>query len=189
MTEVASARAPVTGQELYQILHDIEQRAVARAAGLPGQHPPEVAWEGVLFSVGGRSLVTSLGDVKEILNYPRAITAVPGTKPWVKGIANIRGNLISVIDLQAFLFGRLTVPGRRSRVLVAEQEGFPSGLLVDAMVGIRHFRPSDRIEHPTGVAEVLRPFVEAAFLHGGEQWPVFNMGRLLANKEFQYAAA
>ncbi len=59
-----------------------------------------------MFYVGDDRLIAPLNDIKEILNFPSAITKVPGTKPWMLGIANIRGTLLPVIDLQLFLIGR-----------------------------------------------------------------------------------
>ena len=176
------------GQRLLGVLHDIEGRCLKHAVGLPQQRVVEETWEGVLFSVGGRLLVAPLGQVKEILNYPSAITSVPGTKSWVRGVANIRGNLLPIIDLQAFLLGRPTVPGRRSRVLVVEHEGLFSSLLVDQMVGIRHFRPSERFEEQVDLPDAVGRFVEYNYRVDDEVWPVFSMHLLIQDPEFQFAA-
>ena len=177
------------GPRLLRILQEIEERCLDNAVGLPQQRVVEETWEGVLFSVGGRVLVAPLGEVKEILNYPATITSVPGTKTWVRGVANIRGNLLPIIDLQAFLLGRPTVPGRRSRVLVAEHEGVFTSLLVDEMVGIRHFRPSERSREPVDLPDAVGRFVEYYYRLDDEAWPVFGMHRLVESPEFQFAAA
>jgi twitching motility protein PilI len=177
------------GARLYQTLQEIEQRCLAHAVGLPQQPTLEESWEGVLFAIGGRMVVAALGEVKEILNYPTAVTLVPGAKIWVKGVANIRGNLLPIIDLQGFLLGRSTVLGRRSRVLVIDHKGFVSGLLVDEMVGIRHFRPSDRVQESVDLPPAVADFVEYFYGQGDAIWPVFSMRRLSDNTEFQYAAA
>jgi len=177
------------GRLLFDLLLEIENRCLTNSRGLPQQQTAEETWEGVLFSVGGRNLTTPLGDVKEILNYPAFITNVPGTRDWIRGIANIRGTLLPVVDLQGFLLGQSTVPGRRSRVLVIDHQGGYSGLLVDQMVGIRHFRPSDRVEDAVGTPEAFAPYLEFHYKHSNEVWPVFSMRRLAESSEFQYAAA
>jgi twitching motility protein PilI len=178
-----------TGERLLRLIHDIEDRCLKHAVGLPQQRVVEETWEGVVFSVGGRLLVAPLGEVKEILNYPSVITSVPGTKSWVRGVANIRGNLLPVIDLQAFLLGRATVPGRRSRVLVVEHGGLFTSLLVDQMVGIRHFRLSEWSEEKVDLPEAVERFVEYSYRIDDEAWPVFSMHSLIENPEFQFAAA
>jgi twitching motility protein PilI len=178
-----------SGERLLGLLRDIEQRCLEYGAGLPQEQIAEETWEGVLFSVAGRLLVAPLDQVKEILNFPTAITSVPGTKAWVRGVANIRGNLLPIIDLQAFLLGRTTVPGRRSRVLVIKREEEFTSLLVDQMVGIKHFRTSDLIEEPVDLPDWLRNFVELSYRQGDEVWLVFSMRRLIESADFQFAAA
>ena len=100
-------------QTLEEALRDIETRCLEYAAGLPQRETLETTWEGVLFSVGGHPLIAPLGEVKEIINYTADITPVPGTRSWLLGVANVRGNLLPVVDLQAYLLGRSTVSGRR----------------------------------------------------------------------------
>jgi len=179
----------IDGSALYQLLRDIEARCMSHAAGLPQREELEQTWEGVLFAVGGHTLIAPLGDVKEILNYTPDITAVPGTRSWLLGVANIRGNLLPVVDLQAFLLGRPTVPGRRSRVLVIEHGGVFSGLLVDQMVGIRHFRASEQTTQTVPMPEAIGRFVDNHFEHDQAIWPVFSMLKLAENPEFLLAAA
>ena len=182
--------APETsGEQLLGLLRDIESRCLEYGVGLPQEEIAEETWEGVLFSVAGCMLVAPLDQIKEILNYPTAITSVPGTKSWVRGVANIRGNLLPIIDLQSFLLNRATVPGRRSRVLVVKHEEVFTSLLVDQMVGIRHFRSSDLNEEPADIPDWLRNFVDISYRQGDEVWPVFNMHRLIDNANFQFAAA
>jgi len=47
------------------------------------------------------NLLFSMDDVAEIIPVPRNITRVPGVKRWLLGIANLRGKVISVSDLNA----------------------------------------------------------------------------------------
>ncbi len=182
-------QAGTKGAAMFSLLRDIEARCLDYAAGLPQQQHAEETWEGVLFSVGGRVLVSPLGEVKEILNYPSAMTKVPGTKAWVSGIANIRGTLLPVIDMQSFLVGRATIPGRRSRVLVVDHEGAFSGLLVDQTVGIRHFSPSAKSTAAVSLPEEMQRFITYTYEADGDVWPVFSMQRLAEDADFQFAAA
>lgn len=177
------------GERLLSLLRDIENRCLENAVGLPQEETVEEIWEGVLFSVAGRLLIAPLGQVKEIRNFPAAITPVPGTKSWVRGVANIHGNLLPIIDLQAFLFDRTTVPGRRSRVLVIEHEGVSTSLLVDQLVGIKRFLVSDQAETPADLPDTLRRFVELSYRSDDQIWPVFSMHRMIENAGFQFAAA
>ncbi len=186
---LADGQGEEEGLRLFRLLRDLEARCLSKAAGLPHRDELETSWEGVLFSVGGRVLIAPLSEVKEILNYSMTLTPVPGTKSWVLGVANIRGNLLPIVDLQSFLLSRQTVPGRRSRVLVLDHAGVYTGLLVDQMVGIRHFHPSDRSNSSLNLPEPISRFVQFSYEQGDEVWPVFSMRQLSDSPEFQLAAA
>ena len=176
------------GEALYALLEGIEQRAIAGAKGLPQQVRVEPTWEGVLFTLSGEHLVAELDEIKEVLDFPSGVTRVPGTRPWIKGVANVRGDLLPLIDLEAFLWGQSTTIHRRTRVLAIEFEGQRVGLLVGKMVAIRHFSTELRQEVPEILDEVLRPFVVAAYPLGGVLWSVFDVGRLVADPRFRVAA-
>jgi purine-binding chemotaxis protein CheW len=68
--------------------------------------------------------------VREIVPM-RAATRLPGAPDWVRGIVNLRGALVTVVDLSA-RFGRPRL-GDTGDVLVAEAEGKTLGILVDAV--------------------------------------------------------
>jgi hypothetical protein len=64
---------------------------------------------------------------------------VPLTKPWFAGIANIRGNLYSVVDLSAFIGKEATPQNTSSRLLlIGTRHGSNAALLVTRMIGLRN---------------------------------------------------
>ncbi len=180
----------MTGQasvELIELLQDIARRSQVHAQNLPKQVEFLNYWEGILFTVGGERLVAPLHEIVEILNYPTSVTTVPGTRSWVRGIANIRGNLLPIIDLQAFLGRGASVPGRRSRVLVVQHREVFTGLLVGDMVGMRHFDEAEKTDCRT-MDVPLANYITGAFEHEGEIWPVISMHALATSPEFLSAA-
>lgn len=174
-------------RELVELLQSIERRNRAQAAGLPQQEEIREYWEGVIFSLEDIRLVAPLKEVVEILHFPTVITPVPGTQPWVRGVANVRGNLLPIIDLQLFLGGNPVLDERRGRVLVVKHQGIFTGLLVKEVTGMRHFPQESRIDFspPNGV---MKKFVRTAYEQDGEAWPVFGMYALAECPEFQIAA-
>lgn len=88
-------------------------------------------------AIGSRRLLVDLADAGEILVVPD-ITPVPLTKDWYRGLANVRGNLVSVIDLSLFAGGPATPLDKESRVLaLASDLGSATGILVSRMLGLR----------------------------------------------------
>lgn len=181
------AGSPDSSRELITLLQDIEQRSRRRPGELPELDSRHNAWEGLLFSVLEVPVVVSLEQVKEILNIPPAMTLVPGTRNWMLGIANVRGNLLPVTDLQAFLGGAPIPIEKRSRVLVIEHRGFQSGLLVGSVRGLRHFSEQQQVALPE-IPAALRPYADKAFQLDDQIWPAFDMQRLAEAAAFQVAA-
>ncbi|WP_281645292.1 chemotaxis protein CheW [Parendozoicomonas sp. Alg238-R29] len=124
----------------FELLLDLDQRAREHAAGLPAQEEVRNYWSGVGFMLNGQRYVSPLEDVHEILHIPETVTDIPGAYPWVKGVANVRGRLLPLIDLSGF-FGFESGPVQQSeqRALVVEQGDLYCGLVVDAVSGLQHF--------------------------------------------------
>lgn len=174
-------------EALVDLLRTLEQRSRSEAAGLPIYLDLTEYWEGVTFSVAGVRLAVSLKEVVEILNQVPTMSRVPGAKSWVRGVANIRGNLLPILDLQGFLGGRPIVIGRRSRVLMIHQEGMSAGLLVSSVMGLRHFNLENEL-HRSKVVAAVKPYIDTAFLYEDVEWPVFSMKRLASDPAFQVTA-
>lgn len=134
------------------------------------------------------NLLLSMDDVAEIIPVPRTITRVPGVKRWLLGIANLRGKVISVSDLRDFLIDLPTTRLPGSQIVVLRSGEWDYGLLVDEIIGMRHFGPQHRLPSLDGLEANLRPYVIEAFLDENLKWLVFNTGKLLSDDRFLNAA-
>ena len=87
--------------------------------------------------IGGRRFLLDLTQAGEITTVG-AITGVPLTADWFLGLSNLRGNLISVVDLARFQGQEATVIDKDCRVVAfAPALGFNCGLLVSRVLGLR----------------------------------------------------
>lgn len=172
----------------FDLLREIERRSRAAAAGAHGDDVGLAEWVGVGFRLGHENFVVPRDEVREVLMVPPAITRVPGAKSWVRGIANVRGHLLPLVDLREFLGSGIGGTERGARVLVAHSSEFPVGLVVDEVFGFRRF--VDRELDDGSPATTIRAdrFLDGSFRRGGEVWPVFSLARLLEAREFQRAA-
>lgn len=185
--QLPATEANQAGAEILALLSDIEARCRSQAVGLPQQRKRQQSWEGVMFYIGDEPFVCPLDQVREILNYPQAVTKVPGTKPWLLGVSNIRGTLIPVIDMLLFFTGQRTEHNRRNRVLVFRLLTGYCGVLVGEMVGIRHF-PKTRAVAKKTTSPSYEPYVEYGFEQDGNTWSVFSLMALAEDPAFQTAA-
>ena len=175
-------------REIVLLLQDIEDQSRKHAFDLPHKEESQYTWEGVLFTILGEKLLTALGEVKEILNYPSNVTSVPGAQSWVRGVANVRGSLLPIFDLQAFLGGKAINIGRRTRVLVIEHEGLFAGLMVSDVFGMRHFNQELHISDQDTSGPIGR-YIAGAYDVDGTQCPILSMQVLAEDPEFQVVAA
>lgn len=171
----------------FALLQDIERRCLANAAGLPMQVEVEDSWTGVGFRLGHHRLVAPLSEVIELLELP-GVTKVPMTKTWVKGIANVRGNLLPVMDLSGYLYGKATQVTSECRVLATNHKGVFTGVLVEEVFGLRHFREEERTSVLPSIDESLRALMKRAFWHDGKYWGVFSLHRLVETPTFLQVA-
>ncbi|MCB1926084.1 MAG: purine-binding chemotaxis protein CheW [Gammaproteobacteria bacterium] len=177
----------VSAQESLDILAEMEQRSRAAATRLPQLTQTRDIWDGLVFTVAGARVVAAMNEVSEMLPFQERITHVPGAKPWMLGLANVRSSLLPVIDLQAFLGLKAIVPSKSTRILVLRLRGLVVGLVVPSVQGMRHFSKSDKLPNAR-MKGVLGAYVYDAFNVGGEVWPVFNMHALAADPGFRSAA-
>ena len=170
------------------ILKHIEDSCRLATAGPSRNAEVRRLWSGVAFRIGGSRMVAAMGEVVEILTYPE-LSVVPYTCSWVRGVANIRGRLLTVIDMNGYLHGRLTCIGKRTRVMIAECQGVYSGLVVDEVMGLRHFPEEAFVAEPAGIEETLRPYVHQGFSVDGDCWGIFKLLNLVESPQFLHAAA
>ncbi len=168
--------------EPFHLLLDIEARCHRNALGIPQQIEVRRTWSGIGFRVGANLLVSQLGEVREILEYP-PLTRVPGAQAWVKGIANVRGNLLPIMDFQGFLSGIPAERDRRTRVLVIRHGDLSAGLIVDEVLGLRHFFEEEWQEAGPD-APGLDGYLKGGYRQAGALWGVFSMRTLAESQEF-----
>jgi twitching motility protein PilI len=119
-----------------------------------------------------------------VLPAPEHLTRVPGSKPWLRGIANVRGQLLTIVDLKAFLGAGRTQADRQVRILLLASREVPSAVIVDEVLGFRRFSADDyRREGP---ATMLRSehYVTGAYRRGSESWPLFDLLKLVEDQQF-----
>ncbi|NWA01105.1 chemotaxis protein CheW [Pseudomonas gingeri] len=160
-------------QTAFQLLLEIDQRCRLLAADLPSQEARQDTWSGIGFRLGEQWYVAPMGEVAEVLHEPR-YTLLPGVKPWVRGVANLRGRLLPIMDLCGFFGHELSVLRKQRRVLVLEYKEVFAGLLVDEVAGMQHFPQGSRQMHSVERPElVVAPFVQGCF-ERGRSWWVFS---------------
>ena len=173
----------------YELLCELARRARAAVLGQPEAAASGAEWVGIAFRIGGEAFLLAREETREVMGYPASVTRVPGAKGWIRGLSNVRGQLLPVIDLKAFLGSGNTGVTRATRVLVANHREIPAGLVVDEVMGFRRFYESEfSADLPPTLLRCER-YLAGAFKRGSEVWPVFSVRSLLESPPFLQAAA
>jgi twitching motility protein PilI len=173
----------------FELLKELEKRSRAVTAGSVAETSVGPEWVGVAFRMGGETFLLAREETREVLGYPAAVTRIPGAKNWVKGLANVRGQLLPMIDLRQFLGSGPTASGRNTRVVVVNHREIPAGLMVDEVLGFRRFAEAEfDAEAPPTVIR-CDSYLAGAFRRGGEVWPVLSLKSLVESQSFLQAAS
>ena len=173
----------------FELLKELEKRSRAVSAGAVAESAVGREWVGVAFRMGGETFLVAREETREVLGYPAAVTRIPGAKSWVKGLANVRGQLLPMLDLRHFLGSGATTSGRNTRVVVVNHRDIPAGLMVDEVLGFRRFAESEfNAEAPPTVIR-CDSYLAGAFRRGGEVWPVLSLKSLVESQSFLQAAS
>jgi twitching motility protein PilI len=135
---------------------------------------------------GSEGWLVDLKEASEVVPVP-PIAPVPLTHPWFKGVANIRGNLYSVVDFSAFLGGGPSVASEQARLLlIGERFRLGSALLVDRALGLRKPEQLKQKAPREGVA----PWIRAEYVdEEGRGWKELDLGALARQPEFLTVSA
>jgi twitching motility protein PilI len=139
--------------------------------------------------MGGETFLVAREETREVLGYPASVTRIPGAKSWVKGLANVRGQLLPMLDLRQFLGSGATTAGRNTRVVVVNHREIPAGLMVDEVLGFRRFAEAEFNVEPPPTVIRCDSYLAGAFRRGGEVWPVLSLKTLVESPSFLQAAS
>lgn len=122
-------------------------------------HTPTDTTQYLTFTLAGEEYAVNILKVREIIRYDPALTAVPAMPAWVRGVINLRGSVVPVVDL-AVKFGTPSrVITNRTCVVVMEAsmngDRTVIGVIADAVSEVLALAPSD-VEPPPSFGTSIR---------------------------------
>ncbi len=107
----------------------------------------------VAFQLGAEKYGVDINHIREIIPL-QAITTVPGVPGYVRGITNLRGRVITVLDLRVKLGLPATPPTASTCIVIVEHAAEPLGLIVDDVSEVLQV-DEEAIDHPSRVVSSL----------------------------------
>lgn len=136
----------------------------------------------VVFALGEERYGVPIEKVREILPTMR-VTSVPGTPPYFEGFLNVRGELISLINLRKFVGMEPLEDLSMARILIlSSTEGVTQGVLVDEVSNIieipwQELQPMEEGRDNRGIP---KEFLKGLLLHDSEVVVVLDVDSLLS---------
>jgi purine-binding chemotaxis protein CheW len=119
-------------------------------------------------------------DVQEI-NLLLAITAVPQAPSYLRGILNLRGQIITVLDLSEKLGLGVTEEDKQNRIVIVQDKGEASGLLVSRMGDVVIAERAKIEQAPANIGAIQAGFFEGVINANGAIIGILNLERVLAD--------
>lgn len=137
----------------------------------------------VTFRLGEESYALGIEQVREVLVYAPVTTRVPRTRPSMRGVMNLRGNILPVIDFNERLHGHPTVVGRDTCILVLEVEEDGKkvlvGALADAVEEVLRLPPEARLPPPRGGTSCRIDLLDGLAHRGEDLVMILKLARVL----------
>ena len=162
-----------TGREsIYAFADSLDHRAAQESR--PAERPE--SW--VTFALADEIYALPVSHVQEILRI-NSITRVPHAPVPVRGITNLRGRVLAIVDLRVRLGLAAAETGTDSRILVTEARGRSIGLLVDAARQVLKLLPSAIQAPPADILSERSDFLYGVYHLDHELIILLDVARVL----------
>lgn len=146
----------------------------------------EVTTQHLLFVLGAETFAVHIAQVREIIEYA-GVTTVPMMPPVLRGVINLRGRVVPVVDLSVRFGREPTTPGKRASVVIAEVSADDSkhlvGVMVNAVSEVVELPPSAIEPPPSFGASIRDAFISGIARHKDKFLVVLDVAKVLSVEE------
>jgi|WetSurMetagenome_2_1015567.scaffolds.fasta_scaffold31539_2 purine-binding chemotaxis protein CheW len=138
------------------------------------------------FLLGGEMYAVGILNVKEIIEYGQ-LTEIPMMPAFIRGVINLRGSVVPVIDLSARFGGQQTEASRRTCIVIIEigqeEERHDIGIVVDAVSEVLEVSSADIEPPPSFGAKIRADFIDGMGKIGGKFVIILDIQKVLSVDE------
>ncbi|MGL5249780.1 MAG: chemotaxis protein CheW [Enterovibrio sp.] len=142
----------------------------------------------VTFMLGSETYGINVMQVREVLRYTE-IAPVPGAPSHVLGIINLRGNVVTVLDMRTLFGLEHSDVTNETRVIVIETSTQVVGLMVDSVAEVVYLKSSEIDTTPTVGTDEGSKFIQGICNRNDTLLLLVNLNRLLTDDERMEAAS
>lgn len=164
-----------------QVVHNPGGRPPAPAAA--AQAAPQ---QYLTFRLGGEMFAVTILNVKEIIEFG-SLTEIPMVPDFIRGVINLRGAVVPVIDLSCRFGGHSTEVARRTCIVIIElDEGEQKqdiGIMVDAVSAVLEIAATDIEPPPAFGTRIRTDFISGMGKIDGQFVIILNLAKTLSTEE------
>lgn len=168
---------------MSQSLTTSKKRLIGAADDSPQQY--------LTFSLGGEVFALGILNVKEIIEFGN-ITEIPMMPAFIRGVINLRGAVVPVIDLSARFGGAASTVSRRTCIVIVElgngEDRQDLGVIVDAVNEVLEIPRGDIEPPPSFGAKIRADFIQGMGKVEGAFVIILNVDRVLSTEEIAMLA-
>lgn len=136
----------------------------------------------ILFDINNVEYALNINSISEIIKLT-PINPLPGAPEFIRGVINLRGKIIPIVDLRERFIVKTLQFTKKTRVIIANVQNNEIGLIVDAVTDVIGLQ-SDKIEPPLAVIEGLKmEYVEGIIKFKNKLIIIINIEKILTSNE------
>lgn len=168
----------------FEQLQSLAQRVDSQALPLPERSSTDDSWQAVAFQLDDATMLINMNAVAEVSPQP-PVTRLPGVQRWVRGIANVRGEVLTIVDLHEFFELGGTRNPAFNRIISIAQGDTRLGVVVDRIIGMRQVATQQIREEPSEECpNSMKSCVSGAVMIDGNWLDIFDPKKLITNDNF-----
>ncbi len=136
----------------------------------------------VIFELGGEQFGVGISTVESIVQM-LPITHVPQAPPFVRGVTNLRGKVLPVLDLNQRFNVKAQVETKEQRIVVVHSGGIEAGIIVDRVSEVETIDPAQVEAAPALTRTAASGFVQGIVKLGERIIILLDLGKVLSTEE------
>lgn len=148
----------------------------------PASQPFQLTKQLIIFRVSKEEFGVPIEAVQEIIKFENT-TPIPDAPSFIKGLINVRGEIVTVIDVRDRFSLPCLTQGISKHIVITKQRENLYGLMVDEVIEVLRIQDTDIKPPPAIMTNVQQEYVNGIVTYDERLIILLNLGEVLSEKE------
>lgn len=136
----------------------------------------------IVFRTGEEEFGVPIEEVREIIKMG-TITPIPNALKFIKGIINVRGEIVTIIDIKKRFNLPIDKNSQAKHIIVSKQEETLFGLMVDEVIEVLRIKQKDIKSPPPLISKINEKYIKNVVSHEGRLIILLDLLKILSQDE------